>query len=134
MRLTRARLVWGVIALAVLAAVTIAFAYAERLEQDHYMAGLARIDAYAIRAQPSTLTIYLTVGAGDLVEGATVREDARSVIVTVKTSVFVPRRGAFKNLAGYFRVTSVTLNAPLGERVVIDGGTGGSVPPSPGQQ
>ena len=133
MRLTRARLVWGVIALAVLAAVTIVYAYAERLEQDHYMAGLGRIDAYAIGAQPSTLTIYLTVGAGDLVEGATVREDARAVVVTVNTSVFVPRRGAFKNLAGYFRETSVILNAPLGERVVIDGGTGGSVPPSPGQ-
>lgn len=123
-----------VLVLGALAAVAVAYAYEERLSQDHYMAGLGRIEAYAIAAQPTMLTVYFTVGAGDIVEGASVHEDARAVTVTVNTSVFVPRHGGFKNLAGYFKETSVNLKAPLGERVVIDGGTGGSVAASPAQR
>jgi hypothetical protein len=95
------------------------------------MAGVGRIESYAIAQQPTMLTIYVTVGAGDIVDGATLREDANAVTVTVNTSVFVPRRGSFKNLAGYFKETGVTLNGPLGQRVVIDGGTGKIVAPSP---
>jgi hypothetical protein len=134
MRLSRARSLSVVTVLGAVAAVAVVYAYEERLSQDHYVAGLGRIEAYAIGAQPTTLTIYFTVGAGDVVDGATVREDTSTVTVTINTSVFVPRRGAFKNLAGYFKETSVTLSAPLGERVVIDAGTGRSVAPSPGQR
>lgn len=131
MLLSRARLVWAVMLLSALAAVAAAYTYTQYLSQDHYMAGLGRIDAYSIGEQPSVLTIYFTVGAGDVARDASVSEDSRAVTVKVNTSVFVPRRGGFKNLAGYFKQTTVTLNRPLGERVVIDGGTGKAVPPSP---
>lgn len=134
MLLTRARLVWAVIFLSALAAVGAAYAYTLYLSQDHYMAGLGRIDAYSIGEQPTVLTIYFIVGAGDVAGDASVTEDSRAVTVKANTSVFVPGTGRFKNLAGYFRQTTVTLKEPLGERVVVDGGTGSSVPLSPDQQ
>lgn len=43
----------------------------------------------------------------------------------------MPGTGRFKNLAAYGMETTVTLKEPLGERVVIDGGTGRTVAPSP---
>jgi hypothetical protein len=123
-----------VILLAGVAAVAVVYANEERLSQDHYMAGLGRIDAYSIGEQPTVLTIYFTVGAGDVAGDASVAEDSRAVTVKVNTSVFVPGRGRFKNLAGYFMKTTVALKSPLGERVVIDGGTGRSIPLSPAAQ
>lgn len=134
MLLTRARLVWAVIFVAALAAVVAAYAYTQYLSQDHYMPGLGRIDAYSIGEQPTVLTIYFTVGAGDVAGNVSVTEDSRAVTVKANTSVFVPGTGRFKNLAGYFRQTTVTLKEPLGGRIVIDGRTGSSVPVSPGQQ
>ena len=131
--LTRARLVCVIILLGALAAVAAAYAYTHYMSQDHYMAGLGRIDAYSIGEQPTVLTIYFTVGAGDVAGDASVSEDSRAVTVKANTSVFVPGTGRFKNLAGYFRQTTVTLKEPLGGRVVIDGGTGSSVPLSPGR-
>jgi hypothetical protein len=134
MLLSRARLVWAVILLSTLAAVAAAYAYTQYLSQDHYMAGLGRIDAYSIGEQQTVLTIYFTVGYGDVAGDASVTEDSQAVTVKVNTSVLVPGRGRFKNLAGYFRQATVTLTRPLGERVVIDGGTGKAVPPSPAQR
>ncbi len=135
MLLSRARWVVAVvILLSALAAVGATYAYTLYLEQDHYAAGLGRIDAYAIGEQPTVLNIYFTVGAGDVPRDASVTEDARTVTVKVNTSVFIPGRGRFKNLAGYFKQTTVTLRDPLGERVVIDGGTGRVVPLSPVQR
>jgi hypothetical protein len=80
------------------------------------------------------LTIYFTVGAGDVPGEAGVAEDSRAVIVKANSAVFMPGTGRFKNLAGYFKHTTVTLKAPLGERVVIDAATGRSVPSSPAQR
>jgi hypothetical protein len=134
MRPSKARLLWVVILLAGVAVVAVVYANEERLSQDHYTAGLGRIDAYTIGEQPTVLTIYFTVGAGDVAGDASVTEDSRAVTVKVNTSVFVPGRGRFKNLAGYFMQTTAALKRPLGERVVIDGGTGRSVPLSPGAQ
>lgn len=122
---------WGLILLAAVAAVAVAYAYEARMSQDHFMDGLGRIDAYSLGEQPTVLNIYFTVGAGDVAGDASVNEDTQAVTVNVNTSVFVPRRGAFKNLAGTFRHTTVTLRRPLGDRVVIDGGTGRAVPLSP---
>lgn len=131
---SKARWAWAVTLLGVFAAVAAGYAYTKYLEQDHYAAGLGRIDAYAIGGQPTVLNIYFTVGAGDVAGDASVTEDSRAVTVKVNTSVFMPGRGRFKNLAGYFKQTTVTLRDPLGERVVIDGGTGRIVPPSPAQR
>jgi hypothetical protein len=80
------------------------------------------------------LTIYLTVGFGDIAEDASVTEDSRAVTVRANTSVFAPGTGRFKNLAGYPKQTTVTLKRPVGDRVVIDGGTGRTVAPSPVQR
>lgn len=134
MLMSRARWVSVAIVLSVVAAVVAVYAYTQYMEQDHYAAGLGRIDAYAIGDQPTVLTIYFTIGTGDVAGDASVTEDFRAVTVKVNTSVFMPGRGRFKNLAGHFKQTTVTLRNPLGERVVIDGGTGRLVPPSPAQR
>jgi hypothetical protein len=134
MVLSRARLVWTLLLLAALAAIAAGYYYTEYLAQDHYAAGLGRIDAYSVGEPPTVLTIYFTVGTGDIAGDASVTEDSRAVTVRVNTSVFSPGTGRFRNLAGHAKQTTVTLRRPLGERAVIDGGTSRSVPLSPSQQ
>jgi hypothetical protein len=84
-------------------------------------------------SRPTVLTIYFAVGAGDLFGDASVSEDSQAVTVKVNTAIFQPGTGRFKNLAAYGMETTVTLEKPLGDRVVIDGGTGKSVPRTPRQ-
>jgi hypothetical protein len=126
-------LVWATIVLVAVAALCVAYVYEDRMSQDHYLDGHGRIDYYSIGEQATMLTIYFTVGAGDVGGAANVAEDTGAVTVTVNTSVFVPRRGSFKNLAGSFKETTVNLKEPLGERLVIDAETGRSVARIPRQ-
>ena len=133
MMMTRARVVWTLVLLTAVAAIAVGYYYTVYLAQDHYTAGLGRIDSYSVGEPPTVLTIYFTVGFGDIAEDSSVAEDSRAVTVKANTSVFQPGTGRFKNLAGYPKQTTVTLNRPLGQRVVIDGGTGRTVPLSPGQ-
>jgi hypothetical protein len=134
MLVSRTRLVWTLLLLTAVAAVAVGYYYTEYLAHDHYIAGLGRIDAYSVGEPPTVLTIYFTVGAGDIGEDASVTEDSRAVTVRANTSVFSPGTGRFKNLAGYPKQATVTLKRPVGDRIVIDGGTGRTVPLSPGQQ
>jgi hypothetical protein len=131
MLMSRARLLWTLLLLIAVTALAVGYYYTQYLAQDHYTAGLGRIDAYSVGEPPTMLTIYFTVGAGDIAGDASVTEDSRAVTVKANTSVFSPGTGGFKNLAGYPKQTTVTLKRPLGERAVIDGGTGRSVPLSP---
>jgi hypothetical protein len=129
----RVRQVSAVVLLSALVAIGAAYAYRQYMAQDHYAAGLGRIEGYSTGEQPTVLTIHFVVGDGDVVGDATVSEDSQAVTVKVNTSILMPGTGRFKNLAGYFRQTTVTLKRPLGERVVIDGGTGKSVSRTPRQ-
>jgi hypothetical protein len=125
---------WTLALLAAVGAIAVGYYYAVYLAQDHYTAGLGRIDAYSIGEPPTLLTIYFTVGFGDIAEDASVTEDSRAVTVRANTSIFQPGTGRFKNLGGYPKQTTVTLKRPVGDRVVIDGGTGRTVAPSPVQR
>lgn len=95
-----------------------------RLRAGYFEAGLGRIETYAATEDPRTIVVHYTIGAGDEVVGPLVVEDDRSVTVEVKTSVWFPGRGTFKNLSATFMQVPITLRSPLGDRAVIDGNTG----------
>jgi hypothetical protein len=133
MLMSRARLLWTLLLLTAVAAIAVGYYYTQYLAQDHYTAGHGRIDAYSLREPPTVLTIYFSVGAGDVAGDASVSENPQAVTIRINSSVFQPGTGRFKNLAAYGMETTVTLEEPLGDRVVIDGGTGKSVPRTPRQ-
>jgi len=91
---------------------------------EHFEPGIARTDAYTVGPAPNELTLYFSIGAGDRVDDLIITEEARRVLVTVRTSVYVPPRGVFKDLAARLQQRSVTLTEPLGDRSVIDATTG----------
>jgi hypothetical protein len=69
-------------------------------ETDHYIPGLGRIDAYSPGEPPTVLTIYFTVGAGDVARDASVTEESHAVTVKVNTSVFVAGDRALQESCG----------------------------------
>lgn len=90
-----------------------AFAYVDAEQQKtRYEPGFARIEGYALGDTPTQLVIYFVSGPGDLVEGPSVTEGVKDVRVAVRTSVFVPGRGTFKNLSGTLGRTTISLRDP----------------------
>jgi hypothetical protein len=114
---------------AVLVLLVIGFEY--RLRAGHFEAGLGRIGTYAVTEDPRTIVIHYTIGAGDQVVGPLVVEDDASVTVEVRISVWVPGRDMFKNLSAPLMQVPITLKGPLGDRAVIDRGTGKRIPRHP---
>lgn len=129
----RTKVVWVAVAVlvAVLAA-AIVVGYVSR-DLDRYEPGVARLEGYALGDTPTQVIVFFATGAGDVVEGPLVNEDAAKVMVTVRTSVFVPGRGRFKDLSATLGRTTVTLREPLGDRAVIDTATGRVLPRQPAQ-
>ena len=105
-----------------------AYVYTQ-LWSEHYTPGTARIDAYATTDKPMELKVFFATGWQDIVEEPSVTEDARAVAITIPTRVLVPCRGCFKQASATLLETTVTLRAPLGQRVVINGATRAEVPP-----
>jgi hypothetical protein len=93
----------------------------------HFTADVARVDAYAVSADGRELTIFGSVGAGDLPDLLITTEDTDRVVVTFRSFRFVPAIGGFKNLAAYGVQRQTTLRDPLGARTVIDATTGNAV-------
>lgn len=104
-----------------------AFSNVAGTHQSHYESGFARIDGYSVDAEGRTLVLSTPVGAGDLLLGHDLEEKPDGVIVTVRSSVYVPGRNTFKNLSATLDTTRVVLAHPLGTRQVIDGATGRTV-------
>lgn len=95
--------------------------------QSRYEPGFARIDGYSVDTEGRTLVLSTPVGAGDLLLGFDLQEKPDTVIVTVRSSVYVPGRNTFKNLSATLDTTRVVLAQPLGTRQVVDGATGRTV-------
>lgn len=114
------------IATAVIVAGAFAYVDAEQ-RKSRYEPGFARIEGYALGETPTQLVIYFVSGAGDVVEGPSVTEGASDVRVAVRTSVFVPGRGTFKNLSGTLGRATISLREPLAARAVIDAESGAPV-------
>lgn len=93
------------------------------LESAHFTPGVARIDGYARDPGGREITLDIAIGAGDAVDRVDVIEEAGSpgrILVTVRTLVYVPPRGTFKNLAATLTTTRLTLQQPIGDRSVYD--------------
>lgn len=123
----------AVVLLVVLGAAALAYAYVES-GKERFEPGVARMDAYSIGSAPNELTLYFSTGAGDRVNEPVLTEELGRVLVTVRTSVYIPARGAFKDLAARLQRMTVTLNEPLGDRTVVDATTGHDLarrPPQP---
>jgi hypothetical protein len=99
-----------------------------RARSGHLEQGVGRIDSYAATDDPRRIVIHYATGHGDQVIGPTLMEDAKSVTVAVRISVWVPGRDTFKQASATLLEVPVTLNAPLGDRTVIDRETGTRVP------
>ena len=112
-----------VVAVAVLVAVLAAAIVVGYVSRDlgRYEPGVARLEGYALGDTPTQLIVFFATGADDVVEGPLVNEDAAKVMVTVRTSVFVPGRGRFKNL-------SATLAGPRSRSASLLGTVRSSTP------
>jgi hypothetical protein len=88
---------------------------------------LARIDGYAVSSDGRELTVFGTVGAGDLLDVPVATEETDRVVVKLPSFRFVPANGGFKNLAAYFVQGRVALRDPLGTRRVVDATTGKAI-------
>jgi hypothetical protein len=108
--------------LAGVAVATVFYVYA-RSGDAHYSPGNADVSGYALTARPMELKVYFTTGWQDLVGQPVVLEDDRAVTITIPTQVSVPCRGCFKQLSATLLDATVTLRAPLGQRVVRSGAT-----------
>lgn len=117
----------GLLAVVAFGAGVVSYAYVEQ-GRPHFTPGVARIDGYAVGSNPSELILLIATGYGDQVDAAVATEEAGRVLVTVRTFVYVPPRGGFKNLAAYLGRTAVTLREPLAERTVVDAPTGQVLP------
>ena len=124
-RRTRGRLVVVVAVVTCIAAV--AFWYDE-MGGTRYDPGTAVIHTYALGERPTEMTIFFATGAGDVIEGPSITEEPERVLVAVRTLVYVPARGTFKNLSAPLGQTTVQLRGPLGKRTVIDATTRAPVP------
>jgi hypothetical protein len=75
-----------------------------------------RIDSYQRSSDPQKIIVNVTIGLGDEIAERTVKEDARSVIVTVRTR----RMLGPKVSLGIPIPVVVSLKQPLEGRVVLD--------------
>jgi uncharacterized membrane protein len=75
-----------------------------------------RIDSFQRSADPQKIIVNVTIGLGDEIAERTVKEDARSVIVTVRTR----RMLGPKVSLGIPIPVVVSLKQPLEGRVVLD--------------
>ena len=112
----------GVVAAAVVGVAAFAYADAEQ-SKARYDPGNARIDAYVAGTGPNELNLFFVTGQGDIVQGPSITEEPGRVVVGVRTLVYVPPRGTFKNLVGILGNATITLREPLGARVVVDAAT-----------
>ena len=80
------------------------------------VAQTARLDSFQRTGDPRKLVVNLTIGLADEIAERTVREDERSVTVTVRLR---HSTGSYPALGVYVPVL-VSLTAPLGDRVVLD--------------
>jgi hypothetical protein len=119
------------IGIAVVAVAATVFIWYVEQGKARYDPGTARIHTYAPGASPTELTIFFATGAGDIIEGPSITEEPTRVLVAVRTLVYVPARGTFKNLSAPLGQTTVHLREPLGDRTVIDATTLAPVARSP---
>jgi hypothetical protein len=75
-----------------------------------------RIDSFQRSADPQKIIVNVTIGLGDEIAERTVKEDARSVVVTVRTR----RMLGPKVSLGVPIPVIVSLKQPLEGRVVLD--------------
>lgn len=115
----------GIVALVVVSGVLVR-AYSEYVNTPHYSRRALAIDKYVLLDERQ-LQISVHTGAQDIVEEPDVREDSDRVTISAWVSEYNPGSG-FKNLARYDYEKTVTLKAPLGARVVVDGATGKPIP------
>lgn len=121
------RLLAGATVFLVIAGAAVAYAYSES-GTERFKPGIARMDAYSIGPAPNDLTLYFSTGAGDRADGPTITQDPLRISVTVRTLVYIPPRGAFKDLAARLQHVTVRLAEPLGDRTVVDASTGNALP------
>jgi hypothetical protein len=102
--------------------------YGEYLNSPHYNRRELPIDSYT-ELGPTQLQISVHTGAQDIVEEPRVHESADRITIDAWVSEYNPGSG-FKNLARYDFKLTISLTAPVGQRVVHDSATGRPVPKS----
>ncbi len=99
-----------------------------RISQSHYEPGFARVEGCHVESDDRTLICATPVGAGDVLLGTDVSEEADRVVIVAHSSIFIPGGNGFKNLSATLDTSRIVLARPLAGRRIIDGATGKTVP------
>ena len=99
-----------------------------RASQGHFEPGFARVEGCHVESDDRMLTCGTPVGAGDVLLGTDISEEAGRVVIVAHSSIFVPGGNGFKNLSATLDTTRIVLARPLAGRRIIDGASGKTVP------
>ena len=98
------------------------------MSQSHFEPGFARVEGCHVESDDRTLICGTPVGAGDVLLGTDVSEEADRVVIVAHSSIFVPGGNGFKNLSATLDTSRIVLVRPLAARRIIDGASGRAVP------